>query len=83
MWVYLGDVIEENRFHNFVRESEIALLVLSSAGHERGNLIQQHSKQNSYLIQWFYSQLLRYNQPTNSEEGGEKAVFAGKVTMKQ
>ena len=49
MWVYLGDVIEENRFHNFVRESEKAL-VLSSAGHERGNLIEQHSKQNSYLI---------------------------------
>ena len=51
MWLYLGDVIEENRFHNFVRESEKALLVLLSAGHERGNLIQQHSKQNSYLIQ--------------------------------
>ena len=39
MWVYLRDVIEENRFHNFVRESEKALLVLSSAGHERGNLM--------------------------------------------
>ena len=29
MWVYLRDVIEENRFHNFVREPERALLVLS------------------------------------------------------
>ena len=27
MWVYFGDVIDENRFHNFVGESEKALLV--------------------------------------------------------
>ena len=27
MWVYLGDVIDENRFHNCVGESEKALLV--------------------------------------------------------
>ena len=51
MWVYLRDVIKENRFHNFVRVSEKVLLVLSSASPELGNLIEQHSKQNSYLIQ--------------------------------
>ena len=27
MWVYFGDVIDENRFHNCVGESEKALLV--------------------------------------------------------
>ena len=59
MWVYLRDVIDENRFHNCVRES--ALSVLSAADHERGNLIEQHSKQNSYSIQRFCSQLLGYN----------------------
>ena len=51
MWVYLRDVIDENRCHSCVRESEKALLVLPAADHERGNLIEQHSKQNSYLIQ--------------------------------
>ena len=30
MWVFLGDLIDENRFHNCVRESEQALLVLVS-----------------------------------------------------
>ena len=53
MWVYLRDVIYENRFHNCVRESEKALLVAVStkeitADHERRNLIEQHSKQYSY-----------------------------------
>ena len=42
MCVYLRDVIDENRFHNCVRESEKALLVRVStkeiaAGHERGH----------------------------------------------
>ena len=41
MCVYLIDVIDENRFHNCVRESEKALFVPVStkriaAGHERG-----------------------------------------------
>ena len=42
MCVYLRDVIDENRFHNCVRESEKALLVRVStmeiaADHERGH----------------------------------------------
>ena len=41
------------------------------------------NKQCSYLIQRFYSQLLRYNLPANGEEGKENAVFVGKNTMKQ
>ena len=45
------DMIDENRFYNCVRGSEKALLVLSAADHARGNLVEQHSKQNSYLIQ--------------------------------
>ena len=39
------------------------------------------NKQCSYLIQRFYSQLLRYNLPANGEEQRENAVFAGKNTM--
>ena len=46
--------------------------------HERG--IEQQSKQDSYLIQRFYLQLLSYNQSVNGEEQGERA--AGKDTMK-
>ena len=58
MWVYLRDVIYENRFHNCVRESEKALLVAVSADgiaadHEHGNRIEQHSKQYSFLISDF------------------------------
>ena len=55
MWIlYLGNVIDENRFHNCVGESKKALLVPVStkgitAGHENWN--EQHSKQDSYLIQ--------------------------------
>ena len=65
MCVYLRDVIDENRFHNCVRESEKAQLVPVStkriaAGHERGNLLEQPNKEDSFLIQRFYSQLLRY-----------------------
>ena len=50
-WVYLSDVIDENRLHNCVGESEKALLVpVSSKGitvdHE--NWIEQHSEQDSY-----------------------------------
>ena len=40
-------------------------------------------KQDSYLIQQLYSQLLRYSYPANGGERGEKAAFAGKDTMKQ
>ena len=51
---YLGDVIDENCFHNCVGESEKALLVPvrtkgMTVNHE--NWIEQHSKQDSYLIQ--------------------------------
>ena len=46
--------------------------------HERG--IEQHSKQDSYLIQWFYLQLLSYNQSVNGEELGQRA--ASKDTTK-
>ena len=64
MWVSLCDVIDENRFHNCVHvgESEKTLLAPVStkgiaADHE--NWIEQRSiKQDSYLIQRFYSQLL-------------------------
>ena len=44
------------RFHNCVRESEKALLV-STKGitTNQENWIEQHSKQDSYLIQRFYS----------------------------
>ena len=64
MILYLRDVIDENRFHNCVGQSEKALLVPVStkgitADHE--NWIEQHSKQDSNLIQRFYSQLFRYN----------------------
>ena len=80
---YLRDVIDENHFHRCVRESQKALLVpVSTKGitvhHELG--IEQHSKQDSYLIQRFYLQLLSYNQSLNCEEQGERA--AGKDTMK-
>ena len=79
MCVYLRDVNDENRFQNRVRESEKALLVPMltkgiSADHERRNWIEPHSKQDSYLIQQFYSQLLRYNQPAYGEERGETGV---------
>ena len=36
MWVYFGDVVDENRFHNFVGESEKALLVPVSTNPEHG-----------------------------------------------
>ena len=80
---YLRDVINENHFHNCARESQKALLVtVATKGitvdHERG--IEQQSKQDSYLIQRFYLQLLSYNQSVNGEEQGERA--AGKDTMK-
>ena len=79
MCIYLTDVNDENRFQNRVHESEKALLVPvltkgSSADHESRNWIEQHSKQDSYLIQQFYSQLLIYNQPANGEERGETGV---------
>ena len=61
------DVIDENRFHNCVspfcfqcQQKDI------TANHE--NWIEQLSKQDSYLIQRFYSHLRRYNQPANGEE---------------
>ena len=53
-WVYLGDVIDENRLHNCVGESEKALLVpVSTKGItvDPENWIEQHSEQDSYLIQ--------------------------------
>ena len=40
-------------------------------------------KQDSNLIQRFYSEFLRYNYPANGEEREETAVFAGEDTMKQ
>ena len=40
-------------------------------GYERRNWIEQSSKQDSYLIQGFYHQLLRYSQPANGEERRE------------
>ena len=46
--------------------------------HERE--IEQHSKEDSYLIQRFYLQLLSYNQSLTGEEQGERAT--GKDTMK-
>ena len=66
-----------------MRESQKALLVpVSTKGitvhHEHE--IEQHSKEDSYLIQRFYLQLLSYNQSLNGEEQGERA--AGKDTMK-
>ena len=86
--LYLGNVIDENRFHNCVGESKQAFLVPVStkgitAGHENWN--EQHSKQDSYLIQWFFSLLLNTIslRMVRSEETGEKAVFASKDTMKQ
>ena len=80
---YLRDVVDENHFHSCVHESQKALLVpVSTKGitvhHERE--IEQHSKQDSYLIQRFYLQLLSYNQSLNGEEQEETA--AGKDTMK-
>ena len=66
MWVYLylGHVIDENRFHNCVGEfyfyfqcQKKELLRIMRVE----NWIEQHNKQYSYLIQRFYSQLLRYN----------------------
>ena len=68
-------------------ESEKALWVpVSTKGitvdHEHGNWIEQHSKQCGYLIEWLYSQLLRYNQSANGKEPGKKAVFAVKDTIK-
>ena len=83
IYSYLRDVINENHFHNCARESQKALLVtVSTKGitvdHERG--IEQQSKQDSYLIQRFYLQLLSYNQSVNGEEQGERA--ASKDTMK-
>ena len=79
MCIYLTDVNDENRFQNRVHESEKALLVPVltkgiSADHESRNWIEQHSKQDSYLIQQFYSQLLIYNEPANGEERGETGV---------
>ena len=67
----------------FIIISQKALLVpVSTKGitvdHECG--IEQHSKQDSYLIQRFYLQLLSYNQSLTGEEQGERA--AGKDTMK-
>ena len=89
MWFYLRGVIDViDGIYNCVLESEKAFLVpVSTKGievdHNRGNWIEQHSEQDSYLIQKFYSQLLRYNQPANGENRGETAVFAGKDTLKQ
>ena len=67
----------------FIIISQKALLVpVSTKGitvdHERG--IEQHSKQDSYLIQRFYLQLLSYNQSVNGEELGQRA--ASKDTTK-
>ena len=52
----LGDVIDENRFHNWVGESERARLVAVSTkainvDHE--NRIEQHSKRDSYFCNNF------------------------------
>ena len=72
---------DENRFHNCARESEKALLVPVSTKESR---IEQHSKQDSYLIQRFYSQLLRYNKRANGGQGEETALLAGNTdTLKQ
>ena len=52
-WVYLGNVIDV-RLHNCVGESEKALLVpVSTKGitADPENWIEQHSEQDSYLIQ--------------------------------
>ena len=67
----------------FIIISQKALLVpVSTKGitvdHERG--IEQHSKQDSYLIQRFYLQLLSYNKSVNGEELGQRA--ASKDTTK-
>ena len=67
----------------FIIISQKALLVpVSTKGitvdHERE--IEQHSKQDSYLIQRFYLQLLSYNQSVNGEELGQRA--ASKDTTK-
>ena len=80
---YLRDVVDENHFHSCVHESQKALLVpVSTKGitvhHERE--IEQHSKQDSYLIQRFYLQLLSYNQSLNGKELGQRA--ASKDTTK-
>ena len=67
MYVYLKGAIDvENRSHNCVRKSKKALLVPVptkgiTANDERGNGIKQHNKQDSYRIQRFYLQWLRYN----------------------
>ena len=71
---------DENRFHNCARESEKALLVPVSTKESR---IEQHSKQDSYLIKRFYSQLLRYNKRANGGPGEETALLGGKDTLKQ
>ena len=68
---------ERNRFHLNVHALYIYCQQKEShADHQ--NWIEQHSKPDSYLIQRFYSQLLRYNWPANGKEGGETFVFAGK-----
>ena len=63
MWVFLGDVIEENLFHNCVDESEKALLVSTkgiTADQETG-LNNTVNKTHIFKIERFYSRLLRYN----------------------
>ena len=62
MWVYVRDVIDKNRFHNCVREfsssvNKKELLPITSVETKLNKTI----KQDSYLIQLFYSELLRYN----------------------
>ena len=56
--------IRESTFSSGVNKGNLG-------GYERRNWIEQYSKQDSYLIQGFYHQLLRYSQPANGEERRE------------
>ena len=82
-WTYAVTLEMWSMRTTFIIISQKALLVpVSTKGitvdHERE--IEQHSKQDSYLIQWFYLQLLSYNQSVNGKELGQRA--ASKDTTK-
>ena len=77
-WTYAVTLEMWSMRTTFIIISQRALLVpVSTKGitvdHERG--IEQHSKQDSYLIQRFYLQLLSYNQSVNGKELGQRAAM--------
>ena len=80
MWVYLCDVIDENRFHNCVHAPVSTKGI--AADHE--NWIEQRSMKRRLifnLIHDFGHSCCNY--PANGEERGDTDVFVGKDTMKQ